>query len=346
MMLPSAPLGRTGMTLSRVGLGTWAVGGGGWARGWGNQDDEDSVAAICHAVERGVNWIDTAAVYGLGHSEEVVGTALRRLPRGDRPFVFTKCGRHWDPRDPQAPLTSRLTAASVRAECDASLRRLGAERIDLYQVHWPSDDGTPVEEYWGALARLRDEGKIAAAGLSNHTLAQVQQAAAISRVDSVQPPFSAVRRDAVTGLIPWCATHDIGVIAYSPMQSGLLTGAFSAERAASLGADDWRSADPDFTQRLQANLAVAGALKMVAGRHGVTTAAVAVAWVLAWPGITGAIVGARRPGQVDGWLPAAALRLSEEDLDDIARVIVAEGAGTGPSRPAGEGPTREGKGHA
>jgi aryl-alcohol dehydrogenase-like predicted oxidoreductase len=332
--LPTKPLGTSGMDITRVGFGAWAIGGAGYAFGWGTQEDEDSVAAIRHAVERGINWIDTAAVYGLGHSEEVVARALRDIPEGDRPFVFTKCGLVWDEDDRETPPRRAGDPASIRRELEASLRRLEVERIDLYQMHWPAEDGTPLEEYWGELVRLRDEGKVRAVGLSNHDAAQLERAEAIGHVDSLQPPFSAVRRDAGAAELGWCADHDTGVIVYSPMQSGLLTGAFTRERAAELPDDDWRSRSPDFSgEGLERNLRLAAALEPVAERHGVSPAAVAVAWTLAWRGVTGAIVGARSPEQVDGWLAAATLELTAADLDEIAEAIRTSGAGSGPERP-------------
>ena len=332
--LPTTPLGTTGMRVTRVGFGAWAIGGGGWTFAWGGQDDADSIAAIRHAVERGINWIDTAAVYGLGHSEEVVARALRDIPADDRPYVFTKAGLVWDERNRAAPPRRVGDPRSIRLEVEASLRRLDAERIDLYQMHWPAEDGTPLEDYWGTLLRLKEEGKVRAVGLSNHDVAQLETAERIGHVDTLQPPFSAIRREVAAVELPWCAAHRTGVIAYSPMQSGLLTGAFNVERAARLGADDWRSRSPDFTGLgLRRNVALADALRPIAERHGVTVAAVAVAWTLAWPGVTAAIVGARSPGQVDGWIGAATLELADADLDDIAAAIRHTGAGTGPVRP-------------
>jgi aryl-alcohol dehydrogenase-like predicted oxidoreductase len=332
--LPTKPLGTTGMEITRVGFGAWAIGGAGWAFGWGSQEDEESVAAIRHAVERGINWIDTAAVYGLGHSEEVVARALRGLSADDRPYVFTKCGLVWDESDPGAAPRRVGDPASIRRELEASLRRLDVERIDLYQMHWPAEDGTPLEDYWGELVRLREEGKVRAVGLSNHDAQQLEAAEAIGHVDSLQPPFSAIRREVGAAELGWCADHGTGVIAYSPMQSGLLTGAFTRERAAKLPEDDWRSRSADFTgEGLERNLRLAAALEPVAERHGATPAAVSVAWTLAWRGVTGAIVGARSPEQVDGWLPAASLELTAADLDEVAEAIRTTGAGSGPERP-------------
>jgi aryl-alcohol dehydrogenase-like predicted oxidoreductase len=330
MTVPTRPLGTTGMDITRVGFGAWAIGGAGWKFAWGPQEDAQSVAAIRYAVEQGVNWIDTAAVYGLGHSEEVVGEALKGIPEDDRPYVFTKCGVVWDPSDrAEAP---RRSGAEIRREVEDSLRRLGIERIDLYQMHWPAEDGTPLEEYWQTLLDLKSEGKIRAAGLSNHRVDQLVAADKLGHVDSLQPPFSAIHRSATTE-IEWSADHETGVIVYSPMQAGLLTGAFSRERVEGLPDDDWRKRHPDFTTNLDANLALADALVPVAKRHDVKPAAVAVAWTLAWKGVTGAIVGARRPDQIDGWLAAADLTLTREDLEEIAAAIERTGAGDGPALP-------------
>ena len=332
--LPTTPLGWTGMHLTRVGFGAWAIGGGGWAHAWGDQKDTESIAAIRHAVESGINWIDTAAVYGLGHSEEVVAAALADLPEADRPYIFTKGGQVWNPADRAAEPRRVGDPASLRAEVEASLRRLNVERIDLYQMHWPALDGTPVEEYWQVFTDLKRDGKIRAAGLSNHGIFQLEAAEEIGNVDAIQPPFNLIHRDAADDVLLWAREHETGVIVYSPMASGLLTGAFTAQRAASLPAGDWRASHPDFAEpALSANLALADALRPVAGRHGVTPGAVAVAWTLSFPGVTGAIVGARRPGQVDGWLPAATLELKEDDLADIAAAVHATGAGTGPASP-------------
>jgi len=333
--LPKHRLGRTDMLITRVGLGAWAIGGGDWAVGWGTQDDAQSIAAIRHAVARGVNWIDTAAIYGLGHSEEVVRAALQDLPSAERPFIFTKCGLRWNDADRMAPPQNVGEPESIRAECEASLRRLGVERIDLYQMHWPARDGTPIEEYWGALIDLKRAGKVRAVGLSNHNVEQLAAAERIGHVDTLQPPFSAIHREFAAKELPWCIAHDTGVIVYSPMQAGLLSGAFTEARAAKLPADDWRSRNAEFTGgKLAANLALAGTMKRVAARHGTTAAAAAVAWTLAWPGVSGAIVGARAPDQVDGWIEAARLHLTEADLEEIGASINHTGAGSGPILPS------------
>jgi aryl-alcohol dehydrogenase-like predicted oxidoreductase len=322
------------MEITRLGFGAWAIGGGGWAFGWGPQDDADSIAAMRHAVARGVNWIDTAAVYGLGHSEELVGRLLRELPPADRPLVFTKCGLVWDERNPMADARRVLRPESIRREADASLRRLGVERIDLYQFHWPDASGIPIEDSWGAMIRLVDAGKVRAIGVSNFDVALLTRCEAVRHVDSLQPPFSLIKRSVAAAEIPWSAEHDTGVIAYSPMQSGLLTDTFTAPRVDALAADDWRRRGVEFQHgNLERNLALRDALRPIAERHGTTVAAVAVAWTIAWPGVTGAIVGARSPAQVDGWIAAGTLTLTPIDLDEIAAGIGRTGAGAGPARP-------------
>jgi len=332
--LPKRRLGRTDMQITPVGFGAWAIGGGDWSFGWGGQDDRDSVAAIRHAVERGVNWIDTAAIYGLGHSEEVVRAALKEIPAQRRPYVFTKCGLIWDDNNRKASPKRVGAPDSIRREVENSLRRLGLERIDLYQMHWPPKDGARIEDYWRTLLDLKAEGKVRAVGLSNHNVAQLEAAERIGHVDTLQPPFSAIRREFAAAELPWCREHETGVIVYSPMQAGLLTGAFSEQRAKALPADDWRSRDDEFTgEKLTRNLKLAATMKAVAERHGTTGASVAVAWTLAWPGVTGAIVGARAPEQIDGWIDAATLSLTRADLEEIAATIKATGAGAGPALP-------------
>jgi len=334
MDLARRPLGRSGLEITMVGFGAWAVGGGGWSFGWGPQDDAASIAAIRHAVGLGVNWVDTAAVYGLGHSEEVLGRALREMPAADRPLVFTKCGLIWDEKNPMVQSRRVLRPESIRRECEASLRRLGVDRIDLYQFHRPDESGTAVEDSWGEMARLVEEGKVRAAGVSNFGVPLLERCEAVRHVDSVQPPFSLVRRDAAGAEIPWCAAHQAGVIVYSPMQSGLLTDGFTEARVAALAEDDWRRRAAEFQPpRLARNLALRDALRPLAQRRGVGVGAVAIAWTLSWPGVTGAIVGARSPEQVDGWIGAAGLKLDDQDLDAIAEAVRQTGAGTGPARP-------------
>ena len=332
--LPVRQLGTTDMEITRVGFGAWATGGGGWAYGWGPQDDEESLAAMSHALERGVNWIDTAAVYGLGHSEEVVGRMLRGRGTADRPFVFTKCGLVWDEKDPMKDAARTLAPKSIRRECEASLRRLGVERIDLYQFHRPDDSGVPVEESWRTMEQLVEEGKARAIGVSNFDNSLLRKCEAIRHVDSLQPPLSLIRRDAAAAEIPWCNAHRTGVIVYSPMQAGILTDTFSVERVKKMAEDDWRKKSENFqTPRLEKNIALRDALKPIAQRHHTTVAAVALAWTLAWPAVTGAIVGARAPAQVDGWIDAATLTLTTDDLEEIASAIEGLGVGSGPTRP-------------
>jgi aryl-alcohol dehydrogenase-like predicted oxidoreductase len=334
MNLPTRPLGTSGLEITTVGFGAWAAGGGGWSFGWGPQDDEASIAAMRRAIDGGVNWIDTAAVYGLGHSEEVVGRFLQDLPAGDRPFVFTKCGLVWDDSNRMAVAIRNSQPDSVARECDASLRRLKVERIDLFQFHWPDETGTPVEDSWGAMVRLVEQGKVRAIGVSNFGVPLLERCERVRHVDSLQPPFSAIKREVAGLQLPWCATHGTGVICYSPMQSGILTPSFSAERVARFAEDDWRRRGLEFkSPQLERNIALRDALEPIAARHHTTVSAVAIAWVLSWPGVSGAIVGARSPEQVDGWLPAARLVLSDADLDAVASAIESTGAGTGPLHP-------------
>lgn len=334
MALSTHPLGSSGMHITRLGFGSWAIGGGGWLFGWGPQDDADSLATMRHALELGINWIDTAAVYGLGHSEQLVGRLVRELPPGERPMIFTKCGLVWDEHDRMKLPQRVLRPDSIRRECEASLRRLGVERIDLYQFHWPDEMGTPVEESWAAMGKLVEEGKVRAAGVSNFDVNLLQRCEAIRHVDSLQPPFSLIHRTAAEKEIPWSASHRTGVICYSPMQSGLLTDSFTAERMKSLAADDWRRQYSEFQQpALSRNLALRDALRPIAKRHGTTVSSIAVAWVLAWPGVSGAIVGARTPKQVDGWIGAASIALTGQDRDEIAAAVERTKAGAGPVRP-------------
>lgn len=335
--LPTRALGTSGLEITTVGLGAWAIGGGGWSFGWGPQEDAQSIATIRHAVERGINWVDTAAVYGLGHSEEVVGRALKEIGAGDRPLVFTKGGLVWDEADPMKPPRRVLEPASIQRECEASLKRLGVERIDLYQFHWPDESGVAVEDSWEAMVRLQEEGKVRAIGVSNFDAELLARCEAVRHVDSLQPPFSMIRRNSGGDVIPWAEAHGTGVICYSPMQAGILTGRFSREKVANLAEDDWRRNSGEFREpQLSKNLALRDALKPIAERHGTTVEAVAVAWVTHWPGVTAAIVGARAPEQIDGWIGAASLELGQDDLATIAAAIDATGAGTGPARPAAQ----------
>jgi aryl-alcohol dehydrogenase-like predicted oxidoreductase len=312
-------LGNSDLQITPVGFGAWAIGGGDWSFAWGPQDDGQSVAAIHEALDLGVNWIDTAPVYGLGHSEEVVGRAL--TGRAERPLIFTKCGRIWDET---RTVGKRLKAASIRSECEASLRRLAVDTIDLYQMHWPEPD-EDVEEGWTEMARLQEEGKVRWIGVSNFSVAQMQRATAIAPITSLQPPYSMLRRDVEAEILPYAREHGIGVIAYSPMASGLLTGTWTKERRESLPEDDWRKhknplfQDPAFDH----GTAVAEVLREVGAGHGATPAAVAIAWVLENPAVTAAIVGARAPGQYAEIAVAAGLRLSANDRDRIAHALAA-----------------------
>jgi aryl-alcohol dehydrogenase-like predicted oxidoreductase len=333
-LLPTRPLGSSGLDITTVGFGAWAIGGGDWFSGWGPQDDDESIAAMRHAVDLGINWIDTAAVYGLGHSEELVGRLLRELAPSERPLVFTKCGLVWDENDRMAESKRILRPESIRRECEASLRRLGVERIDLYQFHRSDQTGVPIDDSWATMVRLIEEGKVRAAGVSNFEIALLERCEAIRHVDSDQPPFSVIRRDAAGDVIAWCADHETGVIVYSPMQSGILTERFDRARMASLAPNDWRHTARYFQEpTLSQGLALRDELRPIARRHGVTVSAAAIAWTLAWPGVTGAIVGARSPAQIDGWIGGATLELTDADLDEIAAAIERTGAGSGPLRP-------------
>jgi aryl-alcohol dehydrogenase-like predicted oxidoreductase len=331
-MKANRALGSSGLHITPVGFGAWAAGGGGWSFGWGPQDDEASLAAMRRALEHGVNWIDTAPVYGLGHSEEIVGRLLASIPPADRPLVFTKCGLIWDESDRMRQSRRVLQPDSIGRECEASLRRLGVERIDLYQFHWP-DITTAVEDSWAAMSRLVDEGKVRAIGVSNFDVTLLERCEKLRHVDSLQPPFSLVRREVAEAEIPWCVSHRTGLICYSPMQSGILTEGFDAGRVARLADDDWRRRSPEFqSPRLERNLALRDALRPIAQRHAVSVSAIAVAWTLAWPGVTGAIVGARSAEQVDGWIDAARVSLTSIDLEEIASAVTRSGAGVGPVR--------------
>jgi aryl-alcohol dehydrogenase-like predicted oxidoreductase len=314
-------LGKSDLFITPIGFGAWAVGGGGWEFAWGGQDDRDSVAAIREALGAGVNWIDTAAVYGLGHSEEVVARALEGMT--NRPYVFTKCSMVWDGR---RRIGHSLKADSIRRECEASLRRLKVEAIDLYQVHWPDPD-EDVEEGWATLAALKKEGKVRHIGVSNFNVAQMKRAQAIAPVTSLQPRYSLLHREVEDAVLPFAAREHIGVIAYSPMASGLLTGAMTAERIAGLSADDWRKRHPDFQgPQLYRALRLVRLLRRIGRPHERTPAEVAVAWVLHNPAVTGAIVGARRPDQVRGVVGAAELRLSRWELVEIESFFAEEAA--------------------
>jgi aryl-alcohol dehydrogenase-like predicted oxidoreductase len=305
-------LGNSDLELTPIGVGAWAMGGGGWKFGWGPQEDAESVAAIHAALDHGVNWIDTAAVYGLGHSEEVVGRAL--AGRGNRPYVFTKCERVWDEA---GEIYRSLKADSVRRECEASLRRLAVDTIDLYQIHWPDPDGD-VEEGWGCLAKLREEGKVRWIGVSNFDTAQMERCRKIAPVTSLQPPYSAVSPEVEREILPYCHRHDIGVIVYSPMKSGLLTGAMTKERVAALPADDFRRNALAFQEpHLSKNLKLADLMKAIGARHGRSAGEVAIAWTLRNPAVTAAIVGMRSAAQVEGVIGAMEFRLNADEVEEI-----------------------------
>jgi aryl-alcohol dehydrogenase-like predicted oxidoreductase len=300
------------MDITAIGFGAWALGGSGWAFGWGPQDDQDSISAIHEALDRGINWIDTAAVYGLGHSEEVVGQAVKG--RTNRPYIFTKCERTWNEK---GEIVDRLKADTVRRECEDSLRRLDVDVIDLYQIHWPRPV-EDIEEGWSTLAELQREGKVRWIGVSNFNVEQMQQAQKIAPITSLQPPYSLVNRSVEAAILPFCHEQNIGVINYSPMGAGLLTGAMTRERVASLPVDDWRSRGPNFQEPLfSRHLKLVEVLKDIGGRHGRTPGEVAIAWTLHNPAVTAAIVGARNAGQIDGIIGAADFRLSEDEYEEI-----------------------------
>jgi len=308
-------LGNSDLHITPVGYGAWAIGGSGWQFAWGSQDDNDSIGAIHRALELGVNWIDTAAAYGLGHSEEVVARALKTW-RGTKPYVFTKCGLRWDK---QSNIQNVLRARSIRREVEDSLRRLAVEAIDLYQIHWPPDPDSPeLEEGWSTLADLKRAGKVRWIGVSNFNVKQMRRAKAIAPITSLQPPYSLIHREIEEDILPYCLREGIGVIVYSPMASGLLTGAMTRERAAKLPKDDWRSRHPDFNEPgLSRNLALVERLREIAKRHGRSPGEVAIAWTLRNPAVTGAIVGARNARQADGVMRAGELRLTDKEVGEI-----------------------------
>jgi aryl-alcohol dehydrogenase-like predicted oxidoreductase len=307
-------LGNSDLNITPIGFGAWAIGGSGWEFGWGEQDDKASIIAIHRALELGVNWIDTAAVYGTGHSEEVVAAALKSWS-GPLPYVFTKCGLLWDD---ERYVHRNLKADSIRRECENSLRRLKVDRIDLYQIHWPTED---LEEGWAEMAQLQKEGKVRWIGVSNFDAGQMRRARRIAPITSLQPPYSLVRREIETDILPYCEAHRIGVIVYSPMQSGLLTGAMTRERIAKLPDSDWRSRDPEFLEpKLSKNLALVDRLRRVGQKYGRPAGQVAVAWVLRNSAVTAAIVGARSPQQVEQNVGAAELHLTGEDVAEIEGV--------------------------
>jgi aryl-alcohol dehydrogenase-like predicted oxidoreductase len=309
--MKSRQLGNSDLMITPIGFGAWAIGGSGWEFGWGEQDDKQSVAAIHRALELGINWIDTAAVYGMGHSEKVVALALRTWS-GSRPYVFTKCGLRWDE---QGYVHRSLNAGSIRQECEDSLRRLNIDVIDLYQIHWPTEE---LEEGWSAMANLQKEGKVRWIGVSNFNVGEMRRAQAVAPLTSLQPPYSLVRREIEQEILPYCRSEEVGVIVYSPMASGLLTGAMTRERADALPMSDWRSRDIEFQEpKLSKNLALVERLREIGERHGRPPGQIAIAWTLRNPAVTGAIVGARNGKQVEGNVGAADLSLTNEEIAEI-----------------------------
>jgi len=305
-------LGNSDMHLTPIGYGAWAIGGGNWEFGWGAQEDSESVSTIERAFDSGINWIDTAAIYGLGHSEEVVAKALKHSSH--KPYIFTKCSMRWFP---DRQIYRSLKAGSLQEEIEDSLRRLRVEAIDLYQIHWPNPEDE-IEEGWETLARFKEQGKVRYIGVSNFNVDQMKRVQKIAPITSLQPPYSLLRRDIETEILPFCQKHNIGIINYSPMVSGLLSGKMTAERIQSLPADDWRKRSPNFNEpKLSRNLKLVKLLREIGQEHNVEPGVVAIAWTLRHPAITAAIVGARRPDQIDGVLPAATFRLSN---DEIARI--------------------------
>jgi len=312
--MKTTSLGNSDLEITRFGLGSWAIGGGDWQFGWSAQEDSDSIAAIHRALDIGINWIDTAAVYGLGHSEEIVARALAEWS-GSRPYVFTKCGMVWND---ERKVDYSLKADSIRQECENSLRRLKTDVIDLYQIHWPADDAPETQEGWSTLATLQKEGKVRWIGVSNFSREELQIAQLSAPITSLQPPYSLIRRDAEKEVFPFCRDQRVGVIVYSPMGAGLLTGAMTQERAANLAPDDWRSKNPEFQEpKLSQNLELAARVKNVAERRGVPSGAVAAAWTLNNPAVTGAIIGVRNAQQAGEIFPHADLTLTPEEVVEI-----------------------------
>ena len=316
--MQKARFGKTDMEITPVGFGAWAIGGGGWAAAWGPQDDDEAVGAIRRAVELGINWVDTAAVYGLGHSEELVAQALKGFPAADRPYVFTKCSLVWDEN---REISNVLKRDSVKRECEESLRRLQVDVIDLYQIHWPRPD-EQIEEGWAALAELKDEGKVRHIGVSNFDAGQMERADAIAPVETLQPPYNMLRRDIEAEILPYASENDIGVIVYSPMASGLLTGKMTRERVENMPADDWRRNNEQFNDpKLSQNLDLVERLREIGERHEKSPAEIAIAWTLRHSAVSAAIVGGRRPDQVDGIVGAADFRLSESEVEEVEAAL-------------------------
>lgn len=309
-------LGNSDLDITVLGVGAWAMGGAGWAFSWGPQEDGESISAIRAALDAGINWIDTAAVYGLGHSEEVVARALEGV--SPRPYVFTKCARIWDEN---GKIGKSLKRDSVRRECEASLRRLRVEVIDLYQMHWPEPD-EDLEQGWETVMHLKQEGKIRWGGVSNFNAAQLERAQRIGPVTSLQPPYSIIQADIEKEVLPWCAAHGTGVLAYSPMKSGMLSGKMTRQRIAAMHTDDFRQRTPNFQEPLLTrNLELVELLREIGGRHGRSPGEVAIAWTLRRPEVTGAIVGLRSAGQLQGVIGAAEFRLSGGEVEEIAAFL-------------------------
>ena len=301
------------MEITPIGIGAWAMGGGQWTFGWGPQDDNQSIAAIHTGLDRGINWIDTAAVYGLGHSEEVVARAV--AGRSNRPYIFTKCSLVFNDK---REISNSLKVDSIRRECETSLRRLKVDAIDLYQIHWPVPD-PDIEEGWGAMAKLKAEGKVRWIGVSNFNVNQMERCRSIAPITSLQPPYSAISPEVEAGILPYCEKNRVGVIVYSPMKSGLLTGTMTKERVANFPEDDFRRRAPSFKEpQLSRNLELAELMKAIGARHHRSAGEVAIAWTLQHPAVTAAIVGVRSPEQVSGIIGALDFRLSAEEIAEIA----------------------------
>ena len=322
-------LGQSDLNITRIGIGAWAIGGGKWEFGWGPQDDQQSISAIRAGLDLGINWIDTAAAYGLGHSETIVGRAVQGLE--SRPYIFTKCSLVWDDA---GKISHNLQADSIRRECEASLKRLGVDAIDLYQIHWPAWKGAEesaspgsIEEALGALAKLRDQGKIRHIGVSNFDVQQMRRAQRIAPITSLQPQYSLIATEVATETLPYVVNQHIGVIVYSPMGSGLLTGAMTRERIAAMPEDDWRKGNPNFQEPLLSrNLQLVERLRSVGQRHGASPGEVAIAWTLTNPAVTGAIVGVRSARQAQGVAGAANLDLTQNEIAEIGNCVVPKAA--------------------
>jgi len=316
--LQKVRFGKTDLEITAVGFGAWAIGGTGWHGAWGSQDDDEALGAIQRAVELGINWVDTAAVYGLGHSEELVARALKGFSDADSPYVFTKCSLVWDE---DGGVSNVLKKGSVKKECEDSLRRLQTDVIDLYQIHWPRPD-EEVEEGWEALSELKEEGKVRHIGVSNFDAGQMERAGGIAPVETLQPPYNMLRRDVEDEILPYARENDVGVIVYSPMASGLLTGKMTRGRVEDMPSDDWRRNNEQFNDpKLSRNLDLVEKLRGVGERHDKSPAEVAIAWTLRHPAVSAAIVGGRRPDQVDGIVGAADFRLSDDEVGEIGSAL-------------------------